>query len=194
MQDQRPKHAGVVRRLLLATALMFCFGFLLVPLYDVFCDLTGLNGKINSDSSGLSANPQTLDVSRSVRVQFISINNEGMPWLFKPAASALELHPGEVMRTHYLAYNPTSQPMIAQAIPSVSPAEAADYFHKINCFCFDKQPLQSQESSQMPLVFSVDSKLPKHIQTITLSYTLFDITPQQPVQAMDVTEDRRVSL
>jgi cytochrome c oxidase assembly protein subunit 11 len=164
------------RKLLLTCCLMFGFGFLMVPLYDVFCEITGINGKVTNTGPVAQTAP---DTNRQVAVQFIAVNNEQMPWRFKPSESEIVVHPGQMKQTAYVAFNPTGNYMVAQAIPSVAPAEAAQYLHKVNCFCFDRQPLNASEEREMPLVFVVDKKLPDHIGKITLSYTLFDITPEQ---------------
>ncbi len=155
---------------------MFGFGFALVPLYDVFCDITGLNGKVELRAVEAPA-PEAVDLSREVKLQLTAVNNESMPWEFRPMKSQTRLHPGQLLQTAYFAHNTTERYMIAQAIPSVSPSEAAPYVHKVNCFCFDRQPLFAAEQKEMPLLLSIDPKLPAHIHTITLSYTLFDITP-----------------
>ena len=171
------KHKRTVSALAFGCVLMFGFGFALVPLYDVFCRVTGLNGKVEL----VPAHPEKLgqiDKTRQVKLQLVAVNNETMPWRFKPENSIVELSPGEMYQTAYIARNLTSGFMIAQAVPSVSPSEAAPYLNKINCFCFERQPLLAQEEKAMPLVLSVDPELPKHIHTITLSYTLFDITPE----------------
>ncbi|SIS43389.1 cytochrome c oxidase assembly protein [Neptunomonas antarctica] len=170
------KNRSILRTLLLASVLMFGFGFALVPLYDVFCRITGLNGKVTNTGP---YTPAGSDTSRHIRVQMIAVNNESMPWEFKALTPMVSVYPGESKQAAYLAYNPTSQRMVAQAIPSISPSEAAQYLHKVNCFCFDQQPLNSLESREMPLLFVIDPELPDHISTITLSYTLFDITSTQ---------------
>lgn len=165
----------LVVRLVLGSMLMFGFGFALVPLYDVFCDITGLNGKVTN--TGPVAATEA-DVSRQVRVRLIAVHNEGMPWQFSPLQGTILTHPGEMQQTAFMASNPTQRRMVAQAIPSVAPAEAARYLHKVNCFCFEQQVLQSGETVEMPLVFVIDRNLPEHIRSLTLSYTLFDISPE----------------
>lgn len=168
------KHVRTVKWLVLGCVVMFGFGFALVPLYDVFCRITGLNGKVEL----VKAEPSTvIDASRSVKFQLVAVNNEAMPWAFKPKTVIVRLAPGEMYQTAYLARNLTGQAMVAQAVPSVSPSEAAPYVQKINCFCFERQLLAAYAEKWMPLVVSVDPELPDHIRTITLSYTLFDITP-----------------
>lgn len=154
--------------------LMFGFGFAMVPLYDVFCDLTGLNGK--GFNRGKLEKVLSVDSARQIKVEFVTVNPGLMPWDFKPEERSFKVSPGEVHMTTFFAQNTTDKKMVAQAIPSVSPSEAAAYLHKINCFCFNQQPLKAGESADMPLQFSVDPDLPKHISTITLSYALFDIT------------------
>lgn len=164
----------LVRRLVLSSVLMFGFGFALVPLYDVFCEVTGLNGKITNTGPVATA---PVDTSRQIKVRLIAVHNEGMPWAFGPQESVILAYPGEMRQTAFHATNPTARHMVAQAIPSVVPAEAAEYLHKVNCFCFEQQALQSGASIEMPLLFVIDKKLPEHIRSLTLSYTLFDISP-----------------
>ncbi|RDE24518.1 cytochrome c oxidase assembly protein [Motiliproteus coralliicola] len=166
--------ARLARRLLLVAVLMFGFGFALAPLYDVFCELTGINGKVTR--TGEPAQPFAIDRTRLVRVQLIAVNNEGMPWQFQPEQPELSVYPGEQAMTSYLAMNPTTREMVARAVPSVAPAEAAGYLQKVNCFCFESQSLGPNMRQTMPLVLMIDPDLPEHIRTITLSYTLFDAT------------------
>jgi cytochrome c oxidase assembly protein subunit 11 len=165
---------NLVARLAAVTVLMFGFGFALVPLYDVFCDITGLNGKTNTEAYVPAS--EVVDQSRQVRVQFIAHNSQGMPWDFKPDVFELLVHPGEQIHTTFFAHNPLQKAMVAQAIPSVAPGRAAAYFHKTECFCFNQQALEGGQSIDMPLTFVVDRELPSSVTTITLSYTLFDVT------------------
>lgn len=164
----------LVKKLVLAVVGMFGFGFMLVPIYDVFCDLTGLNGK--TASSAYEAVDVKIDTSRTITVQFIASNNDKMNWAFKPEKTMIKVHPGQAVSTSFFAKNPAAYTMDAQAIPSISPGRAAEYFHKTECFCFNQQTLAAGESLDMPLQFIVDQDLPKSIKTITLSYTLFDVT------------------
>lgn len=178
LKSTQQKNRSIVRTLILSCVLMFGFGFALVPLYDVFCRITGLNGKITNTGPIVS---EDSDKNRHIRVQMIAVNNESMPWQFRALSPMVTVYPGESKHAAYLAYNPTAKRMMAQAIPSVSPSEAAQYLHKVNCFCFDQQSLDSLETREMPLLFVIDPALPDYISTITLSYTLFDITSTQPV-------------
>lgn len=164
----------LVVRLVLVTIGMFGFGFALVPLYDLFCDVTGLNGKTNAEA--FVRVTELIDTSRQVTVQFVATNNEQMLWEFRPEVFKVKVHPGQEIETTFYARNPSSKEMVAQAIPSVSPGRAAAYFHKTECFCFNQQLLTGGESVDMPLKFIVDRDLPSNVNTITLSYTLFDVT------------------
>ena len=172
------KTKRLVVRLATAAVLMFGFGFALVPLYEVFCDITGLNGKnFTQGPAAITA----VDRSRTVKVQFVTANPAEMPWEFRPTERTMRVFPGEDKVTAFYAKNPTPEWMVAQAVPSVTPSEAAQYLHKVNCFCFDRQPLDAGADTEMPLVFVVDPELPKHITTITLSYALYDLTDNQKV-------------
>jgi len=162
-------------KLLLLAAAMFAFVFVvMVPLYNVLCDALGINGK--TAGQAYTAAPAGVDETREITVQFIASNNAGMPWEFRPERTVMRVHPGAANDTVFLARNPTPGAMVAQAIPSVSPSRAAEYFHKTECFCFNQQPLDGRSAARMPLQFIVDRDLPRDIRTITLSYTLFDVT------------------
>ncbi len=152
---------------------MFGFGFALVPLYNVLCNVTGINGRY---SNGQQTATNNIDRSRMITVNFMATNNAQLPWQFHPVTSTLKIHPGEVKRIDYYAKNKTSSAMMVQAIPSIAPGEAAQYLKKTECFCFTQQSLQAGEAVTMPVFFYVDPDLPKEIATISLSYTLFDVS------------------
>ena len=164
-----------VVKLFSTAVVMFAFVFVvMVPLYDVLCDALGINGKTNGEA--YTAVQAGVDESRTVTIQFVATNNEGMPWDFGPSVTMMKVHPGASNDTVFHARNPLPQAMVAQAIPSVSPSRAALYFHKTECFCFNQQPLDGDTSAEMPLQFIIDRELPSDIHTITLSYTIFDVT------------------
>ena len=164
-------NARLVKRLLLAVTAMFGFGFAMVPLYNVFCDLTGLNGKVGGrvEAVGVEA-----DLNRTVMVEFVANLNQTMPWEFRPEVSRMEVHPGKVYRTSFYAQNRTDRIMVGQAIPSVTPGTAAQHFKKTECFCFTEQQFAAGEGRDMPVMFMVDPELPDDVQVVTLSYTFFD--------------------
>lgn len=161
--------------LLIIVVLMFGFGFMLVPLYDVFCEVTGLNGKTQGPYQGTLSHDANA-AERMVTVQFVANRNENLPWHFAPEQEEIKLAVGERKQTLFAVSNSYDRPVVAQAIPSVSPARAADYLNKIECFCFQRQPLAAGEAKTFPLVFFIDPDLPEDISKLTLSYTLFDIS------------------
>lgn len=161
----------IIARLLMLVIVMFGFGFALVPLYDVFCDVTGLNGKTGNRVE--LANTPVVDKNRLVKIQFIASLNENMPWEFKPLTRTIEVHPGEPTMIEYRAKNITQYVITGQAVPSVAPGLAAAYFQKTECFCFTEQKLEAGEEKLMPVIFIVDSSLPEDINELTLSYTFF---------------------
>ena len=164
----------VVKMIALALA-MFAFAmWVMPPLYDLFCEVTGINGKTKGQyTEAVSAE---IDTSRKIKVQFMVSNNSGMPWEFAPEEHAIYVHPGEAVTTNFLAHNPTQNIMVGQAVPSLAPKNATDYFLKTECFCFNSQTLGPDEHAKLGLQFIVDQEVPKKVKTITLSYTLFDVT------------------
>jgi cytochrome c oxidase assembly protein subunit 11 len=161
----------VTRNLFFVVVIMFGFGFALVPLYDVFCDITGLNGK--TGSRYVSDTPMQIDSSREIKVEFLATLNDGMPWEFKPLTDTVKVFPGQATRVEYVARNNTDRDIIGQAIPSVTPGIAANHFQKTECFCFTEQVLKAGEEKTMPVIFIIDPAVDKDVHEITLSYTFF---------------------
>ena len=183
----RGDNARMVGKLLVITALMFSFGYALVPIYRSICSALGLNVLALSDqvvsgngvlSESAAANTQ-VDLSRSITVEF-DANARGV-WKFKPAVSSVTVHPGELTTVMYEFTNTQNRTMVAQAIPSYAPMQAMAHFNKVQCFCFNEYKMQAGESKQWPVVFVIDSKLPKDVRTITLSYTFFEVGGKVPV-------------
>ena len=172
--EQRTANGRLLRKLLLVTVAMFGFGYALVPLYSVFCQITGLNGKTQRIDAQ-AARDLSVDETRWVNVEFTASVNGGMPWEFKPKQTRMRVHPGEIYTTAYYAHNTASEAITGQAVPSLAPGLAAAHFKKIECFCFDRQVLQAGESKEMPVRFFVDRKLAPEVQTVTLSYTFFNV-------------------
>lgn len=172
--DLTKANSRLTRKLLLVTVAMFGFGFALVPLYSVLCSVTGLNGKTERIDAQ-AASKLVVDENRWVNVEFTAGVNNGMPWEFKPMQTRVRVHPGAINSIAYYARNPTSEAITGQAIPSLTPGTAASHFKKLVCFCFDRQTLQAGEAKVMPVRFIVDDKLPADIQTVTLSYTFFNV-------------------
>lgn len=168
----------MLTKLAVITLGMFGFGYALVPLYNAICEVTGLNvlAAVEQESSGAArynpANSQ-VDVTRQITVEF-DANSRGV-WRFKPEVSTLTLHPGEMATVMYEFQNTQTRTLAAQAIPSYAPKVTAQYFHKVECFCFNEYTLAPGETKQWPVTFVVDPKLPKNVTTITLSYTFFEV-------------------
>lgn len=158
-------------RLALVVVGMFAFGYALVPLYSVICQVTGLNGK----TGRAEAVSGPVDDSRWVTVQFTGSSMSGLPWKFQPLQKSVRVHPGEVAEIYYEARNPTGEVITAQAVPSLAPNEAALHFKKIECFCFTRQTLKPGETRKMPVRFFVESSLAKNVNTVTLSYAFFNV-------------------
>jgi len=173
-------------KLLVMVAVMFGFGYALVPMYRAICDALGINvlsvaeRRIASGSwSGRKAavNSQ-VDTTRSITVEF-DANARG-PWDFKPAIRSLQVHPGEMATVMYEFRNVQNRTMAAQAIPSYAPHNASAHFNKLECFCFNEYVLAPGEAKSWPVVFVIDPKLPKDVTTITLSYTFFEVGGKVP--------------
>lgn len=160
-------------KLLVMAVAMFGFGFLLVPIYDVFCEITGLNGKTVNAAQAVTEAP---DMERLVTVEFTGTVNQGGPWEFRPEKARMQVHPGKLYATTFYARNLGDTEVAGQAVPSVTPGQAAAYFRKTECFCFTRQDFAGGESKDMPLRFVVDPDLPSHVETVTLSYTMFATT------------------
>ena len=157
--------------MLILTVAMFGFGFALVPLYDVFCEITGFGGRTNTESVAVEEAP---DLSREIRVEFVTTVNSYAPFEFDADLNSMTVHPGKMYFATFTARNMTENDKVAQAVPSVAPVAAAEHFVKIECFCFNSQEFAGNEEKAMPLQFIVDPDLPDYVDTITLQYTFFD--------------------
>jgi cytochrome c oxidase assembly protein subunit 11 len=158
------------RRLGIVAIGMFGFAFALVPFYNQICAALGVNSLVERDTV---SNTQ-VDTSRTVTIELDS-NAHNLPWRFRPLVAELKVHPGELATVEYEIVNVREAPVTGQAVPSYGPQNAGEYFKKIECFCFTHQTLAPGETRRMPVVFVVDPKLPKHVNTISVSYTFFEV-------------------
>ena len=163
----------VARNLLLVTVVMFGFGYALVPLYNVFCDITGLNGKTGRTTVSEAAK-QGVDLDREITVEFVTNVNGNLDWDFRPKVNRVTVHPGQETEVLFEALNNASFEVVGHAVPSVAPSKAARYFNKTECFCFTQQILEPGESRDMPVRFIVDPRIPANVRVLTLAYTFFD--------------------
>jgi cytochrome c oxidase assembly protein subunit 11 len=176
----RRDHRQMVAKLLVIVVAMSAFGYALVPLYKHICEALGINVLSLGENGGKRERPVNtqVDTSRSITVEF-DANARG-PWDFRPAVSSVQVHPGEMATVMYEFRNRQDRTMAAQAIASYAPHQAAAHFNKLECFCFNEYTLKPGEARQWPVVFYVDSKLPKDVTTITLSYTFFEVGGKVP--------------
>lgn len=179
MSRYNKKHTKLLIILGIAVTGMFGFAFALVPIYNTLCSALGINGKTANQPVVYNAAKVHVDHTRQLNVEFIATINGSTPWKFYPKVSKIQVEPGKIAKLAFYAENQTDHRMTVQAIPSVSPAIAAKYIKKTECFCFTQQTLNGHEAMDMPLLFHVDADLPKEIKTITLSYTLFDVTSRK---------------
>lgn len=175
-QEQNTANQRLVKKLVWIVVGSLLFAFALVPLYDVICSVTGLNGKTNN--SAASAANAVVDLDREVTVQFVSSVMTGLGWNFYPLQSSVTVHPGQVTSVLFEAKNITNAKVTGQAIPSVTPGVASAYLKKIECFCFVRQTLNPGEVKALPLRFFVSADLPKDVKELTLSYAFFPAAEQ----------------
>ena len=171
MDRSRRRH---VLRLSGVVVAMFAFGYALVPMYRVICQITGMN--LQASEMRASGPAAAVDASRWVTVQFLTTVSGGKDWKFHPETAQVRVHPGALTTVNFYAENPADQPLVAQAVPSIAPFAATKLLRKTECFCFRRQTFQPHENKQMPVKFVLDPSLPADVDTVTLAYTFFDVT------------------
>lgn len=169
---QKQANRKLIRQLWIFAAGSFVFGFALVPLYDVLCDVTGYGNrnKLVQASSFTAAE----DKNRLVTIELLSESPQIGDWEFRPEAGSMAVHPGRLYEAKFYARNLRTQPVVAQAIPGIAPRQATKYFHKTDCFCFTPQPFDARQERELTVRFIVDPKLPMNIDRLTLSYAMYD--------------------
>ncbi len=173
--DLEQKNTKLIRKLVFIVLGMFGFGYALVPIYDVFCDITGLNGKTASEAA--IEETYKVDLKREITIEFItSLPRSTTTMEFRAEKNKLKIHPGKYYTVNFYAENKTDKIMIARAVPSVTPGLAAEYLKKTECFCFTEQTFEPHEIKLMPVRFVIDPELPEKYKTVTLAYTFFDNT------------------
>ena len=170
LRDAKRANRSMLIKLGVVVVVMFGFGYLLVPFYDQICKATGLR---DIDAPDRVKNTQ-VDAARSVRLE-LDANVNKLPWKFRPLTPIVSVHPGELTEVVYEVENTSEHPITGQAVPSYGPQLAAEYFRKLDCFCFTKQAFEPHETRRLPVVFVIDPKLPKDVSTITISYTFFEV-------------------
>lgn len=167
-------NGSVLKRALVVSVFAFVFCFSLVPLYRIACEqVFGIklgDGPVGEAKAGAF----TVDESRWITVEFDAGVNSGLPWEFRPSVPQMKVRPGEPADTVYYARNTSALPIVGQAVPSVAPSTASNYFNKTECFCFTEQRLEAGEARPMPVRFVIDPALPREVSTVTLSYTFYN--------------------
>jgi len=166
------------RTVLALVAMGFAFfgiGFAMVPLYNLICDITGVNtisgsGRVTVEE----ALAGRVDYDREVIVEFDVTMNEAMPWTVEPLVKRMKVHPGKAYEVQFRARNNAGHTIVGQAVPGITPWQATEHFNKTECFCFQQQTLRSGESADMGLRFVLSPDLPEKYSTVTLSYTFMD--------------------
>ena len=162
-------------RLSIVAALMFGFGFALVPFYEKICQVLGVNSLVERDDAPVNTQ---VDATRTVTIE-LDANSHNPPWRFRPLTPHIAVHPGQLVHVEYEVANVRGAPVTGQAVVSYGPALAGRYLRKLDCFCYRAQTLAAGETRRMPVTFVVDPALPKDVNTITLSYTFFEVAGLQ---------------
>lgn len=174
-------------KLAVMALLMFAFGYAMVPIYKAICEVTGVNLLTRRDPAAekFARNTQ-VDTTRMIKIEFDS-NSRGA-WRFNPEVRNAQVHPGELFTVVYNLVNTEGRSTTGQAIPSYAPPRSATWFRKVECFCFEQQTLGAHASRQFPVVFVIDPEIPSDIDTITLSYTYFEV--EGVAGARPIADDR----
>lgn len=181
-EQQAParNHRRLTRQLWIFVLGSFLFGFALVPLYDVLCDITGYG---NSDRLLVAATEsKVVDENRWVTVEFISSVPTAGAWEFRPELASIKVHPGQLYEAKFHTRNLVGQVVTGQAVPSVAPSAATQYFRKTDCFCFIPQRFEADQARELSVRFFVDPSLPKHIDRLTLGYAMYTVPTEKLAQ------------
>ncbi|MDF0604133.1 cytochrome c oxidase assembly protein [Neisseriaceae bacterium TC5R-5] len=170
--DQMLQNRQLLKKLSVIAVMMFGFAWALIPIYNVICEVTGINQIVKAD--------QLSEGSESVALHMVSMTFDatvqaGLPWQVRPQQTHLQAKPGEFVQVQYTITNASNKTVVGQAIPRYLPAAAAQYVKKLECFCFRQQVFQPGETRTFPIVFVIDKSLPASIETITLAYSVFDV-------------------
>lgn len=181
-QTLEQKNRKLIVKLVLVVIGMFAFATLILPpLYDAFCDLTGLNGKVELKAADAPTAAKSSDLAgtgETVRAQFTTKVDKAIPWHFESKTKSIDVVPGEPVTLSFVATNLAKTGMSGRAVPSVTPAQATGYLRKMECFCFQEQYLEAGETKDMPLQFYFAEDIPEEIKEVTLSYTLYKMENQ----------------
>lgn len=191
-ESNRSSGGRTALKLALIPVFMFGFGYALVPLYNVFCDVTGLGGRGVKEVAVDYVDPMGVDRNRDVRMEYVTSVNGNLPWRFKALTKTTNIHPGALNEAHFIVENQSDRTIVGRAVYNVSPAEASLYLSKTECFCYTEQILKPGEKLEMPMRFVIGTDLPKNIKGVTLSYTFFETSSSDNNKTAGSTADGRV--
>jgi cytochrome c oxidase assembly protein subunit 11 len=172
----RRQNASLVRRLLLMVAGSFAFGYALVPLYDVICEVAG----IRVNAAPVAAVESTAGAGREIALELVSAMPPGGDWVLEPVVGSLVVRSGHLQEAWFRITSRASVPVTGQAIPSVAPAFAARYLRKTECFCFRPQEFAANETREFVVRFVIDPELPPQVDRMTLAYSMYTIPGKKP--------------
>jgi cytochrome c oxidase assembly protein subunit 11 len=182
-EDRQLANRKTLRLAVIVTAGMFCFGFALWPMYNILCDITGFRGTSFAKAETVTALPAEPDLSRTVTITFDATVNSQLAWNLTPAEREMEVHPGKLYETYYLAQNVADVGIVGKAAYNVTPPRSSFYFAKTECFCFTEQTLAAGEVQKMPIRFMLSPDLPEDVEQVTMAYTFYHIAdvPEQTI-------------
>lgn len=175
--EKTGRNGRIIGVIILVVVVMFGFGFAIVPLYNVFCEVTGLSGKVRTEA--VTEKNLAVDETREITMEFVTALNKDTPMKFRAETPKLKIHPGQYYTVKFHAENLTDHAITARAIPSVAPGEATKYLEKVECFCFTEQTFEPHQHKVLPVRFVIETGLPQEMKDVTLSYTFFDISNKQ---------------
>lgn len=191
-QPPSVSHTRLLVRCVVVVVCMAAFPWASIPLYNAFCQWTGLRMEL---SAAPDIGSRVRDASfgkKDVTVEFVADASLKLPWTLKPEVSQMKIKVGESVRINFYAENTSSRDVVARAVPSVSPEYGSPHFKKTQCFCFDNIQLKAGEKMEMPVVFYLDENFPDDIATVTLAYKVFDVTDKVEVVSAPAETDLKL--
>lgn len=190
MDNPKSSNRRTAAMLALVVVGMFGFGFAMVPLYGLICQVAGIQSA-NSSSKTAAHKTVAATSDRMVTVRFDTTVQNNLPWEFRPNVGSLRVPVGKMQYTSFTARNVSDRNVTGQAVPSVVPWQAGQHFAKTECFCFRRQTLAAGEAREMPLAFNISPALPEGIDSITLSYSFMNVDAAlNPVSSAGETGSR----
>lgn len=173
MKPPTISHKRLVFFLVCGVIFMFGICYMMVPLYQLICKKEGINGRAARSAAKIDETMK-IDYSRTIKVDFTTTLNDDLKFKFVPLQPHITVHPCERKLIYFYAENQTDKEITVQAIPSITPLEAARFLKKTECFCFTQQYFFKGQKADMPVYFFIEPDIDKDIKEVVLAYTLFD--------------------